>query len=437
MAITMAMRVQITQLYVSLFSRAPEAEGLAYWVSQLDAGIPIATIAQQMYDVPPSRVSFPLGLTNEEIVTKFYQNVLGRAPDDEGLTYWASKMLTATKGSVIVDMITAVVNTTASMGAAALESQYLFNYKVIAGLDYAIAGGASTTNSISVVLAAKMAADASAASVAEPAIFEFSLYASLFTARNASDAASKAVAAAVVAATSGTIADAAIASATTPELAAIAVLAAAAEANFASASAIAADEAVVAAFASVEAAARTIYTVRDDAVATAAVITAAELKAASTAAVNAAAIDVAAAALLPNVVVVGDLFTKNIPIPEKQTLATISTAGFILITPVTANAALVSSTLTIPDSTVSVSDVADNIFSLFPFMQDFVNGEINFPNTTAFPADAMEIKSYAQPSGAASINLAFIINTGQNIKLMGLMDLSNETSFANGSWVVV
>jgi hypothetical protein len=43
MAITSAMRTQVTQLYVSLFGRAPEADGLSYWVSLLDGG---STFAQ-------------------------------------------------------------------------------------------------------------------------------------------------------------------------------------------------------------------------------------------------------------------------------------------------------------------------------------------------------------------------------------------------------
>ena len=38
MAVTPQMRTQVAQLYVSLFGRAPEAEGLSYWAQQLDAG---------------------------------------------------------------------------------------------------------------------------------------------------------------------------------------------------------------------------------------------------------------------------------------------------------------------------------------------------------------------------------------------------------------
>ena len=77
MAVTTQMRTQITQLYVSLFGRAPESDGLGYWVNQLDSGVSLKAIAQSMYSVEAARVMYPLYLTNDEIVAKFYMNVLG------------------------------------------------------------------------------------------------------------------------------------------------------------------------------------------------------------------------------------------------------------------------------------------------------------------------------------------------------------------------
>ena len=146
MAVTTLMRTQVTQLYVSLFGRAPESDGLGYWVAQLDAGASFVKIAGDMYAVPAARVIYPSFLTNAEIVTKFYTNVLGRAPDADGLAYWTAQMNTKTKGQVITDMITAVVGY-AGTDAAGLDSQSLFNNKVIVGLAYAIGGGNDVNNS--------------------------------------------------------------------------------------------------------------------------------------------------------------------------------------------------------------------------------------------------------------------------------------------------
>ena len=148
MAVTTQMRTQVTQLYVSLFGRAPEASGLGYWVSQLSAGKSFQTVAQDMFNVDASRATYPTYLTNEEIVAKFYVNVLGRTADAGGLAYWtgrlntesttgtaASKMIAV--GTVITEMLTAVVAYNGA-DAAGLQSQSLFNNKVAVGLHYAV-----------------------------------------------------------------------------------------------------------------------------------------------------------------------------------------------------------------------------------------------------------------------------------------------------------
>lgn len=138
MAITAAMRTQVTQLYVSMFGRAPEFDGLGYWVNQLNAGKSFAQVAQDMFNVTPSRAYYPSFLTNEEIIARFYTNVLGRTADAEGAAYWAAKLNAGqTPGQVITDMIASVANYAGS-DEAALASQKLFADKVELGLYYAI-----------------------------------------------------------------------------------------------------------------------------------------------------------------------------------------------------------------------------------------------------------------------------------------------------------
>ena len=150
MAVTTQMRTQVTQLYVSLFGRAPEASGLGYWVQQLGEGKSLQTVAQDMFNVAPSRVYYPSFLSNEEIVAKFYLNVLGRTADAGGLAYWTGRLNTESTtgtaasranavGTVVTELLQAVVNTPAdSTNAAALASQSLLNNKVAVGLHYAV-----------------------------------------------------------------------------------------------------------------------------------------------------------------------------------------------------------------------------------------------------------------------------------------------------------
>ena len=131
MAITTQMRTDVSQLYVALFGRAPDGEGLGYWVSQLDAGKSIVDIANAMYGTAPARTYYPSYLTNQEIVGNFYTNVLGRTADAEGLAYWTDKLNAAgaTPGSVIAEIIGVVANYTGT-DPAGLKSAALFKNKV-------------------------------------------------------------------------------------------------------------------------------------------------------------------------------------------------------------------------------------------------------------------------------------------------------------------
>lgn len=141
MAITKQMRTDVSQLYVSLFGRAPDAEGLSYWVGQLNAGKTLATVAQDMYSVDAARAYYPNYMTNEEIISSFYKNVLGRTGDAEGVQYWTKQLDSGTaKGKVFVDIMTATVKYSGT-DAAALQSQAWFNGRVTSAQTYGENGG--------------------------------------------------------------------------------------------------------------------------------------------------------------------------------------------------------------------------------------------------------------------------------------------------------
>lgn len=138
MAITAAMRTQVSQLYVALFGRAPDSDGLGFWVQQLGNGASFASVAQQMFSADAARAYYPSFLTNEEIVAKFYQSVLGRAVDSDGLVFWTAKLNAkgATPGGVIAEMINSAIRYVGD-DAAALRSRDLLLNKVEVGLYFA------------------------------------------------------------------------------------------------------------------------------------------------------------------------------------------------------------------------------------------------------------------------------------------------------------
>lgn len=80
-------RAAISRLYYAAFDRAADLEGLNYWAQVRESGVELNQIAD--YFVASEEFSNTYGSVDEQaFVTLVYQNVLGRTPDDEGLTYW-------------------------------------------------------------------------------------------------------------------------------------------------------------------------------------------------------------------------------------------------------------------------------------------------------------------------------------------------------------
>ena len=90
MAITTA---QIQQLYVAYLGRAADKAGLDYWSQQLNAAKPVLTLESlraNFVNEQPEYVNAYAGLSRSDTVIKIYNNLFGRAPDAEGLTYWTT-----------------------------------------------------------------------------------------------------------------------------------------------------------------------------------------------------------------------------------------------------------------------------------------------------------------------------------------------------------
>lgn len=132
--------IAVARFYIALFGRAPEVEGLHYWSTLINNGATVEQIAQDMFNVEPARNYYPRGMSNSDIIKRFYENVLGRQPDEEGLGYWSKRLDNMMKngteaernlahGSLIQELITAVVNYRGD-NVAGVTSQSLFNNKI-------------------------------------------------------------------------------------------------------------------------------------------------------------------------------------------------------------------------------------------------------------------------------------------------------------------
>jgi Ca2+-binding RTX toxin-like protein len=133
----------LSELYVAMFGRAPDAGGLEYWSNELSSGkVPnLQGIAQLMYETGDARAYYPVGADNGTVISSFYQNVLGRTPDAEGLAYWVNELSSGRSfGSLVVEMVQAV-REYAGEDDAALASQRLFENRVEVSEVYAALGG--------------------------------------------------------------------------------------------------------------------------------------------------------------------------------------------------------------------------------------------------------------------------------------------------------
>ncbi|WP_440998170.1 Ig-like domain-containing protein [Arhodomonas sp. SL1] len=89
-------RTLVTEYYVAMFDRAPDAEGLTFWTGKLVDG-PMGgeiDLASAMYASDAARTVFPADLEAREVVREFYRNTLGREPDENasGLDFWTGKL---------------------------------------------------------------------------------------------------------------------------------------------------------------------------------------------------------------------------------------------------------------------------------------------------------------------------------------------------------
>lgn len=79
---------QAYRLYQAAFNRTPDADGLGYWISVLDHGVSLSTVADGFMNSNEFQNIYGVHPTNTQLVTRFYENILHRQPEKTGLDYW-------------------------------------------------------------------------------------------------------------------------------------------------------------------------------------------------------------------------------------------------------------------------------------------------------------------------------------------------------------
>lgn len=82
------------RLYQAAFDRTPDADGLEYWINELDAGVSLEAIADSFLYSPEFIRTFGTTETvsNAEFVELLYTHTLSRDSDSTGFDYWVERL---------------------------------------------------------------------------------------------------------------------------------------------------------------------------------------------------------------------------------------------------------------------------------------------------------------------------------------------------------
>ena len=62
----------VTRLYIATFDRAPDADGLKYW---LHSGLSLEQIAESFFDQKETKEKYPDELSDEDFIKEIYANL--------------------------------------------------------------------------------------------------------------------------------------------------------------------------------------------------------------------------------------------------------------------------------------------------------------------------------------------------------------------------
>lgn len=101
-------QLTLIKLYLASFNRAPEKNGLDYWSTQLASGKSFSSIVSTVFSLDVVKAIYPDVLPDDAFLTQIYINIFNKLPDQEGLGYWTGKLaLGAQRSALVMDMINA------------------------------------------------------------------------------------------------------------------------------------------------------------------------------------------------------------------------------------------------------------------------------------------------------------------------------------------
>lgn len=79
---------QAYRIYQAAFNRTPDASGLGFWINAMDKGTSLTDVATGFMASQEFKQIYGAAPSNTQLVTKFYENILHRQPEQGGLDFW-------------------------------------------------------------------------------------------------------------------------------------------------------------------------------------------------------------------------------------------------------------------------------------------------------------------------------------------------------------
>jgi hypothetical protein len=79
---------QVYRLYQAAFARTPDAAGVGFWIASMESGTSLDAIASGFVRSEEYRTVYGENPSNQQIVERYYQNVLGRPGEASGINFW-------------------------------------------------------------------------------------------------------------------------------------------------------------------------------------------------------------------------------------------------------------------------------------------------------------------------------------------------------------
>ncbi len=136
---TLEQKQDLTALYIGYFDRAPDPAGLQFWIDQIDNGREFNTIAADFASSDEAEALYPFlttpGVsTPDAFVTSIYVNLFGRPPEQEGLDFWTDVL---ENGSVSAgDMVEAIIMGARDDDDLGTSDKSVLDNKIEVGLDW-------------------------------------------------------------------------------------------------------------------------------------------------------------------------------------------------------------------------------------------------------------------------------------------------------------